>query len=123
MCGTGQAPSVRSTPISAYRHIGVALRELFDDARYWLDHRTYEPMEFAVRLHHRLVFIHPFPNGNGRLSRFYADLVLTRHIRLNRLTWGGGELDGGDPRRQDYIAALQAADDHDFRSLLAFAQA
>jgi fido (protein-threonine AMPylation protein) len=68
------------------------------------------------------VFIHPFPNGNGRLSRFYADLALTRHFGRNRLTWGGGELDGGDPRRQDYIAALQAADDHDYRSLLAFAQ-
>ena len=105
-----------------FSHIGVALRELFDDARYWLDHRTYEPMEFAVRLHHRLVFIHPFPNGNGRLSRFYADLALTRHFGLNRLTWGGGELDGRDPRRQDYIAALQAADDHAYRSLLAFAQ-
>lgn len=79
-------------------------------------------MEFAVRLHHRLVFIHPFPNGNGRLSRFYADLALARHFGLNRLTWGGGKLDGRDPRRQDYIAALQAADDHDYRSLLAFAQ-
>src|SRR6266700_4001914 len=76
----------------------------------------FKEKNIAVRLHHRLVFIHPFPNGNGRLSRFYADLALTRHFGLNRLTWGGGELDGGDPRRQDYIAALQAADDHDYRS-------
>jgi hypothetical protein len=60
--------------------------------------------------------------GNGRLSRFYADLALVRHFGLNRLTWGGGELDDRDPRRQDYIAALQAADDHEYRSLLAFAQ-
>ena len=45
--------------------IGVELRILLDDARYWLDHGTYLPIEFAVRMHHRLVFVHPFPNGNG----------------------------------------------------------
>lgn len=48
-----------------FPRIGVALRELFDDARYWLEHATYEPVEFAVRLNHRLVFVHPFPSGNG----------------------------------------------------------
>jgi Fic-DOC domain mobile mystery protein B len=104
-----------------FSRIGVALRELFDDARYWLEHGTYEPVEFAVRLHHRLVFVHPFPNGNGRLSRFYADLVLTRHFGRERLPWGGGELGSADPRRKDYIAALQAADGHDYQRLLEFA--
>ena len=106
-----------------FPRIGVALQELFDDARYWLEHGTYEPVEFAVRLHHRLVLVHPFPNGNGRLSRFYADLVLTRHFRRERLTWGGGELGNEDPRRSDYIAALAAADGHDYRRLLEFAVA
>ncbi|MGC4027522.1 MAG: mobile mystery protein B [Steroidobacteraceae bacterium] len=104
-----------------YPQIGVSLRTLFDDARYWLDHGAYEPVEFAVRLHHRMVLTHPFPNGNGRLSRFYADLALTRHFGLARLTWGGGELGSEDPRRQQYIEALQAADHHDYGPLLAFA--
>jgi Fic-DOC domain mobile mystery protein B len=106
-----------------FSHIGVALRELFDDARYWLAHGTYEPVELAVRLHHRLVFVHPFPNGNGRLSRFYADLVLTRHFGRERLPWGGGELGSAGPQRNDYIAALQAADGHDYQRLLEFANA
>jgi Fic-DOC domain mobile mystery protein B len=106
-----------------FSHIGVALRELFDDARYWLAHGTYEPVEFAVRLHHRLVFVHPFPNGNGRLSRFYADLVLTRHFGRERLPWGGGELGSAGPQRNDYIAALQAADGHNYQRLLEFANA
>jgi len=106
-----------------FPRIGVALRELFDDARYWLEHGTYEPVEFAVRLHHRLVSVHPFPNGNGRLSRFYADLVLTRHFGRERLTWGGGELGIEDPWRPDYIAALHAADGHDYQRLLEFAAA
>ena len=64
---------------------------------------------------------HPFPNGNGRLSRFYADLVLTRHFKQNPLTWGGGQLGNEDPRRQQYIEALRAADNHDYIGLIGFA--
>jgi Fic-DOC domain mobile mystery protein B len=102
--------------------IGIELRNLFDDARYWLDHGTYPAIEYAVRMHHRLVFIHPFPNGNGRLSRFYADLVLTHHFKQARLTWGGGQLSNEDPRRSQYIEALRAADRHDLSALMVFAQ-
>ena len=104
-----------------FHKIGVELRVLFDDARYWLDDGTFTPIEFAVRLHHRLVSIHPFPNGNGRLSSYVADLALTHHFKLRRLNWGGGELGNADPRRKEYIAALQAADQHDCAPLLAFA--
>jgi Fic-DOC domain mobile mystery protein B len=101
--------------------IGMELRILFDDARYWLDHGTYPPIECAIRIHHRVAFIHPFPNGNGRLARFYADLILTRHFKQDPLTWGGGELGNDDPRRMQYIEALRAADQHDYVSLIAFA--
>jgi Fic-DOC domain mobile mystery protein B len=101
--------------------IGVELRILLDDARYWLDHGTYLPIEYAVRMHHRLVFVHPFPNGNGRLSRFYADLVLTSHFKQDRLTWGGGQLGNEDPRRTQYLEALRAADQQDYSRLIGFA--
>jgi Fic-DOC domain mobile mystery protein B len=101
--------------------IGVELRILFDDARYWFDHGTYPPIEYAVRMHHRLAFIHPFSNGNGRLARFYADLILTRPFKMDRLTWGGGPLGNEDPRREQYIEALRAADRHDYIGLIEFA--
>jgi Fic-DOC domain mobile mystery protein B len=104
-----------------FTKIGVELRILFDDARYWFDHGTYQPIEYAVRMHHRLVFIHPFANGNGRLSRYYADLLITRHFKQPALTWGGGQLGNADPRRAHYIAALRAADNHDYTSLIEFA--
>ena len=48
--------------------IGVQLRLLQDDARYWADHGTFPPLEAAARFHHRLVQIHPFPNGNGGMA-------------------------------------------------------
>ena len=105
-----------------FTNIGVELRILFDDAKYWVEHNTYAATEFAVRMHHRIVFIHPFPNGNGRLSRFYADLLLARHFKEEALSWGGGKLDNDDPRRDRYIQALQAADHHDYGALIAFAR-
>jgi Fic-DOC domain mobile mystery protein B len=39
--------------------IREALEGLLGDARYWVEHQTYEPDEFAVRFHHGLVWIYP----------------------------------------------------------------
>jgi fido (protein-threonine AMPylation protein) len=36
-----------------------------------------------VRFHHRLVQIHPFPDGNGRHARLAADLLVkARHAAV-----------------------------------------
>ena len=99
--------------------IQVELRKLLDDARYWLGHATYSPDEIAVRFHHRLVAIHPFPNGNGRISRLMADLLIVAQSGA-RFTWGRSR--GGDENRTRYLAALRAADDGDCAPLVVFAR-
>jgi Fic-DOC domain mobile mystery protein B len=102
-------------------HIGVELRTLMDDARYWADHRTYSPSEAAIRLHHRLVQIHPFPNGNGRHARIMADRVLTRVYGVDEIDWAGGyDLQKMNTRRAAYIGALKAADKGDLGPLIKF---
>ena len=118
------AGTFRKTP----RNIGVdawriepELRLLLDDVRYWIDHAIYPPDEIAVRFHHRLVFIHPFPNGNGRFSRLVADLLAVR-LGRPRLSWGSGNLVATADLRQSYVSALRAADGHDIGPLLAFAR-
>lgn len=80
------------------RNIGVApyeiqpkLKILLDDVRFWIDNRTFSPKEIAIRFHHRLVQIHPFPNGNGRISRLMADLLM-KQFGLPVLDWGSGNL-------------------------------
>jgi Fic-DOC domain mobile mystery protein B len=101
--------------------IGVELRTLMDDARYWAEHKTYPPSEAAIRLHHRLVQIHPFPNGNGRHARIMADTVLDRVYGEDAIDWAGGhDLQKMNGRRVAYIAALKAADNGDFGPLRAF---
>jgi Fic-DOC domain mobile mystery protein B len=98
------------------------LRQVYDEARGWLEYKSYEPEEFAVRLHYRLVTVHPFPNGNGRHARMLAHLVMVRHFDLEPLQWGGSLLRGADANRQAYLDALTAADRRDFAPLLAFAR-
>jgi Fic-DOC domain mobile mystery protein B len=102
--------------------IGVELRTLMDDARYWSKHETYEPVEAAVRLHYRLTYIHPFPNGNGRHARIMADTMLTTVYDATPIDWSGGyDLQNLNDRRTAYILALRAADNGDFGPLLTFA--
>jgi Fic family protein len=40
--------------------------------------RKLHPIELAARLHHRLVFIHPFLDGNGRTARLLMNVVLMK---------------------------------------------
>jgi Fic-DOC domain mobile mystery protein B len=106
----------------AWWEIAVALRQLLDDAKAWIECNTYPPDEIAVRFHHRLVQIHPFPNGNGRHSRLMSDLLAMR-LGHDRFSWGRESLTDAGAMRQSYIAALRAADNHDIGPLLVFARA
>jgi Fic-DOC domain mobile mystery protein B len=101
--------------------IRESLPALLGDARYWVEHRTFEPDELAVRLHHKLVWIHPFANGNGRHARLIADVVVRRLARP-LFTWGSTDIVRAGDFRRSYIEALRAADKNDFRPLSAFAR-
>lgn len=101
--------------------ISTELRTCLDDARYWRDNNSFDPHEATARLHHRLVWIHPFANGNGRWARIMADAYLAQIDRNIFLDWsGGGTLNSDSTHRAAYIAALRAADQHDFVPLVAF---
>lgn len=103
------------------RMIGVQLRQLLGDARYWMDHATFTPLEAAARFHHRLVQIHPFANGNGRHARISADAYLKHCFGHDPIDWeAGADLLHDNARRDTYIAALRAADGHDLSPILAF---
>lgn len=115
-----------------YRHteknIGVSVREtrerlmaLFGDTRFWIENGTYLPDEIAVRFHHRLVFIHPFPNGNGRHARLIADIIAMK-LRRPAFTWGAANLVKDGEARTAYLQAIKAADNGDIQPLLNFAR-
>jgi Fic-DOC domain mobile mystery protein B len=104
--------------VDAYR-IRTDLQELINNGTYWIDNGTYEPDEIAARFHHRLVYIHPYPNGNGRHARLATDQLL-RTLGQPRFTWGSQNLTDPGQTRTLYIEALRAADNHDYGLILAF---
>ena len=105
----------------APHQIAVDLHALIGDVRYWIENGTYPADEIAIRFHHRLVAIHPFPNGNGRHARLAADLLIVQ-LGGSRFSWGRENLVDAAEARRAYVNSLQTADDHNIEPLLVFAR-
>ena len=101
-------------------YIPQELKILIDDVVFWEENKTFSKREIGVRLHHRLVFIHPFPNGNGRFSRLFADLYLLQQNE-SRFSWGRTNLAKDSSFRDKYLQALRMADKSDYQELIIFA--
>ena len=100
-------------------YIRQELKILLDDVTFLMKNKIYGIREIGARLHHRLVFTHPFPNGNGRFARLFTDILLVNMKEL-RFTWGNGNLIASGEARKMYITALKAADNNDYRKLIEF---
>ena len=103
--------------------IPIYLHTLLQDVRYWIDQKTYEPDEIAVRFHHKLVWIHLFPNGNGRHARLMTDVLLKDVLKQKSFTWNVKNIDVEDEVRDSYLKALRSADRGDYSMLLEFVYA
>ncbi|MGH8584096.1 MAG: mobile mystery protein B [Gammaproteobacteria bacterium] len=107
-------------------YIAIRTEELLESARYWVDKKSYTPEEICIRLHHDLVEIHLFENGNGRHARMYADFLAEKHFGLAPFTWGSNLSLSTDQLRARYVQALQGADagrgNRNYGPLLEFAR-
>jgi len=102
--------------------ISTALKILFDDSIYWVNHDTFSPDEIAIRFKHRIVSIHCFPNGNGRHSRLMADIIVDKIYNLPIFTWGTGNLVKQSDTRTNYLNAVREADKNNYEPLILFAR-
>jgi len=102
--------------------IPIELRNLLDDCKYWIENKVFNEDEIAVRLSHRMVWIHPFANGNGRHSRLMADVLIKKVFGKPYFTWGSVNLTKEGEARAKYLGALRAADQNDFAALIEFAR-
>ncbi len=110
--------SEKSVGVEAWR-VSTEVATLIDDLDYWTMHHTFEPQEIAARVHHRLTWIHPFPNGNGRFARLAVDILCDREI-WQLPSWGSTASATVDDIRRTYIKALRSADRSDFKPLIDF---
>jgi Fic family protein len=71
-------------------------------------HHGVAPIIAAAASHHRLMWIHPFLDGNGRVTRLYTDACLRKLPLLGYGLWNVSR--GLARRRDEYMAALTQAD-------------
>lgn len=122
---TGLAREGDPTP-GSYREVDVAITNSSHTPPSWVlvhaemtelldfantERPPHEQMLQVALAHHRFVWIHPFRNGNGRVSRLFTYAMLRRtifasggHSSLNPTAVFGND-------REAYISALEAADD------------
>ncbi len=95
------------------------LAEFCHEARGWFETPTgFDHLEMAARIHHRLVFIHPFENGNGRFSRLISDRFLFC-CNCEYPIWPA-DLNQDGKIRNEYIRSLKSADKGDLFPLIEF---
>jgi Fic-DOC domain mobile mystery protein B len=103
-----------------WHQVQLAVRDLTEDAKYWFAQLSQPSVDIAAtRFHHRLVQIHPFPNGNGRHARELTDLLLSA-AGEQPFTWGRHNLTDLGVTRSAYVTALRAADLGDREALIRF---
>ncbi|CAG0957974.1 Fic family protein [Geobacter sp.] len=71
-------------------------------------HHGVMPIIAAAASHHRLMWIHPFLDGNGRVTRLYTDACFRRLPLAGYGLWNVSR--GLARRRDDYMAALTWGD-------------
>lgn len=108
-------PRTTNTNIGVDKYkIREALAALAKDISEWPMHIK-DPLEIAMRLHHRAVQIHPFKNGNGRWSRLLSNIWQKQNG--HPLTeWPG--ITKESPVRDAYLEAVKLADGMDYSRLL-----
>ncbi|MDQ7818904.1 MAG: mobile mystery protein B [Melioribacteraceae bacterium] len=102
--------------------IPIELKNLLDDCKFWIENKVFDDDEIAVRLSHRMVWIHPFSNGNGRHSRLIADILVNKGFGKPYFTWGSVNLTKAGEARSRYLTALRSADNQDYKPLIEFAR-
>lgn len=105
-----------------WTQIGLELKNLIDDTKYWIENKTYSPEEIAIRFKHRIVAIHCFPNGNGRHSRLMADIIMESIFGKEIFSWHKSNMVKADETRKVYITALREADKGNINPLIKFAK-
>lgn len=98
------------------------LKKLFDDCKYWIENDTFLSDKIAIMFKHRLVSIHPFPNGNGRHSRLCADILISHVFKEKVFSWGALNLTKPGESRKLYLEAIHAADQGNIEPLIVFAR-
>lgn len=78
----------------------------------WIRTSEAHPIELAADFHYKLIRIHPFDDGNGRVARLLTNYILMSHGHSPIIIYTG--------EKSKYITALQKADAGDMQPFRAY---
>ena len=113
-----EAGRFRNTQVFVGNHIPphpTDVERFMGEFNTWLSSpviRQLHPVEFAALAHYRLVYIHPFTDGNGRTARLLMNLIL--------MSAGFPPVIIKVTERHEYYACLQDANRGDIRPFIRF---
>lgn len=113
-----EAGRFRTTQVLVGHHVPPHPREVekqMQEFIQWLnseDAMSLHPVEFAALAHYKLVYIHPFIDGNGRTSRLLMNLILMQA--------GYPPITIRKEQRAEYYHVLEAANEGDVRPFIRF---
>jgi len=97
--------------------IDEEIQKFIDDYNFWIKEKM-QIIEIISRIHHRLVWIHPFEGGNGRWSRLCSNLIYYKN-KKQFLKWPEDELQLNKKSsfRDRYLKALKQADGGNYKEI------
>lgn len=94
-----------------FHQVPELTERFFADLNERLKH-TPDPISLIAWAQHRLVWIHPFQDYNGRIARLFSNLLMLRfNLPLVEI-----KVESENDRKK-YISALKAADEADYSQL------
>lgn len=113
-----QVPNVGAYLPPPANRVPQLLYEFIDELRHRQSLLGDIPRASAVALllafvHHRLVAIHPFPNGNGRTARLFTNLLAYNYGYQEVVLYQREKEEG----RAQYLQAIRRADEYDLLPL------
>ena len=118
--GTHRTKLVNLSKVDRF-HIAPELVSLFEDLKVWITLEELSWNEISAEFHHRLVSIHPYPNGNGRISRIMTEYLQKRNGQKIS-SWKASLANNPKLRREQYLSALRKADAGNYQELIQFIQ-
>jgi Fic family protein len=117
----GEWRSLAEHDVAVGRHLPPSSARVPDFMRYFEEHYRFDPLGKAGRIaamaaaHHRFNYIHPFPDGNGRVSRLMSHAMAHRADIGAHGLWSISRglargLAGGVEGRNEYKRMLDHAD-------------
>lgn len=93
-----------------YQESIASIPTLMEQTQAAIDKQAAHPVEIAARFHKYFIYLHPFPDGNGRLGRLFSNFILAK---------------AGEPlviilaeQRNEYIEALKLSHKHNNPDLI-----